>query len=139
MGKRLLGGLAAIALVLMSLGAASALAAASPVAISGGTQPGYLSVAVDGGGNAITAWADKSNPGNDVVRWCVLPAGGGACSGGGSLAPADGLAGFTYVYGTQVLVEGQTIVLLADVEVASTEYESIQECSRPTAASRSPS
>jgi hypothetical protein len=127
MGKRLLGGLAAIALVLMSFGAASALAAASPVAVAGGTQPGYLSVAVDSGGNAIAAWADKSNPGNDVVRWCVLPAGGGACSGGGSLAPADGLAGFTYVYGTQVLVEGQTIVLLADVEVASTEYESIQE------------
>ena len=57
----------------------------------------------------------------------MLPLGGGACAGGGSLAPAEGVAGHTYVYGTQVLAEGSTILILADVEAGSTDYESVQE------------
>ncbi|HTT96257.1 MAG TPA: hypothetical protein VMF55_16415 [Solirubrobacterales bacterium] len=129
MGKRPLGGLVTVVFVLMLCGSPAASAATgSPLAIATGTHPEYLSVAVGGDGSAIAAWADKSTPGSDVVRWCVLRTGGSGCAGGGALTPAGGSAGFTYVYGTQVLVEGSTLVILADVDVGSkTEYESVQE------------
>jgi hypothetical protein len=127
-GKRLLGGLIAGVLLVMLGGAASALAASSsPLTIATGTHPEDLSVAVDQSGDAVAAWADKSVPGAEVVRWCVVALGGGACSGSGSFTPAGGAPGFTYINGTDVLDEGTTLVILADVEAGTTENESVQE------------
>jgi hypothetical protein len=127
-GKRLLGGLVAVIFLLLLGGPASALAAGgSPLTIATGTHPEDLSVTVTTGGAAIAVWADKSDPTSNVVRWCVLTPGTGSCGGGGILTLAGGPAPQISVNGTQVLDEGSALVILADVEVAKTEFESIQE------------
>jgi hypothetical protein len=118
---------AAVAAVMM-IWSASALATA-PVTIGKSGQSAAASVAVGSGGSAVAAWAAAGPP--DTVHWCVLPAGGGACSKAGSLQPADAAQ---YVHGVQVLNEGSTVVILADVFGASdgggntgTDYENVQE------------
>ena len=72
-------------------------------------------VAVDSAGTAYVAWAntkDLSPVTTNIVQYCVLPAGATACTHTGSLTPADGLQ---YVDKVQVLVDGTTVVILADV------------------------
>jgi hypothetical protein len=119
---------AAAVVGVMLMWAASALAAPSVIAVPGAAQSPAVAVGSDG--SAIVAWANTSASPN-TVQWCVLSAGGSACSTTGSLQPVDGAQ---HVHGVQVLNEGSSIVILADVFGASdgggsvgTDYENVQE------------
>lgn len=125
--KRLLGGLVA-AMVMVLCGASSAFAVSgAPLTIASGGDPEYLSVGVTESGDAVVAWAEKASPGNEVVRYCLTAPAQTSCSGGGTLTPAGGKPGFTYVYETQVVTGPWGVAILADVDVGDTGYESVQE------------
>jgi hypothetical protein len=127
-GKRLLAGLVgAVAVVLVLVGPAGALAATSPLTVGTGSGLTGVSVGVEANGTAVVSWADQSVPTANAVRWCVVAPGAGGCTGGGVLAPAGGPAPQVSVYRTQVVVDGQTVAILADIATGSVEYESVQE------------
>jgi hypothetical protein len=117
---------AATALVLTT----SALAAGKPVNIGTPYESGQPAVAVDTAGDAVVAWANTKDlaGANNFVQYCVVPVGATACSRSGNLAPADGAQ---YIDGVQVLDEGSTLVILADVYGTAgnnaTDYEPEQE------------
>jgi hypothetical protein len=98
--------------VACSLLLAGVAAAAGPV-VTAGTPPANQppSVAVDAAGDAIVAWNNNASGGN-AVQYCVIPTGATACSHSGSLLPADGPAA---IDGVNVLADGSTMVILADV------------------------
>ena len=108
----------------------SALAAGKPVNIGTPFESGQPSVAVDNAGDAVVAWANTKDlaGANNFVQYCVLPVGATACSRSGNLIPADS---GQYIDGVQVLDEGSTIVILADVYGTAgnnaTDYEPEQE------------
>ena len=104
---------AAVAAVWLTL-AAQAFGAGKPVSVGTPYESGKPSVAVDPAGNAVIAWANTKdlNGANNFVQWCVLPAGASACSHSGNLIPADGAQ---YIDNVQVIADGSTIVVLADV------------------------
>jgi hypothetical protein len=87
-------------------------------------------VAVDSSGTAYVAWANTKDVGGatNKVEYCVLPLGAKACSHAGTLQPADSAE---YIDRVQVVVDGSTVVVLADVYGAhgekSGEYEPEQE------------
>ena len=116
----------AMALVLTT----SALAAGKPVNIGTPYESGQPAVAVDNAGDAVIAWANTKDlaGANNFVQYCVLPVGATACSHSGNLTPADSAQ---YIDGVQVLNEGSTLVILADVYGAaggmSADYEPEQE------------
>ncbi len=127
------------AILLGALTVAAALAfTASALAVSGtpiniGTpyKSGPPSVAVDSAGNAYIAWANEKDlppVTTNIVQYCVLPSNATGCSHTGNLAPADNGG---YIDGVQVLVDGSTVVILADVygTAGSTagDYEPEQE------------
>ena len=109
----LLGGLVAVVAL---VSAASAFAVSgTPINIGTPYDSGPPSVAVDSSGTAYIAWANtKDLPPvtTDIVQYCVLPAGATACSHTGNLAPADNGSN---IDGVNVLVDGSTVVVLADV------------------------
>ncbi len=111
-----LAGLLTVALTL--LGAAGAAAASGPVKVSSPLSSGPPSIAVDSAGAAVIAWANQQElgGGTDFVQYCVLPLGATACSHSGSLIPADSS---NHIDGVQVLSDGGTLVILADVFGAS--------------------
>ncbi len=114
--------LARTALASAIAGALSLVLVASALAVSGkpinvGTpfQSGAPAVAVDSSGTAYIAWAntkDLAPTTTNIVQYCVLPAGASACAHAGNLTPADS---GQYIDGVQVLLDGSTVVLLADV------------------------
>ncbi len=109
-----IGAVAGVA-ALASAPNASATASPSPITVGTPLQSGPPAVAVDSAGDAIIAWANtKDLPPStvNVVQWCVLSVGAKACTHSGTLTPADGAQ---YVDDVQVLVDGSTIVVLADV------------------------
>ena len=97
-------------------GPAAALATPSGIAIRIGTPSvsGPPSVAVDGSGTAYIAYANRSDAGggSDFVQYCVLAAGARRCAHAAALALA---APATGIDGVDVLVDGGTVVILADV------------------------
>ena len=119
-----LAALSALALCAGALAAGKVVTVGSPLT----NQP--PSIAVDSSGNALVAWNDdKMVAGaSDFVQYCVLPVGATACSHSGNLNPADS-AGF--IDGVHVLVDGGTMVILADVFGAAgnnaADYEPVQE------------
>ncbi|MGZ4177738.1 MAG: hypothetical protein ACXVRW_09600 [Solirubrobacteraceae bacterium] len=120
-------GLAAIATVALC---ASALAAGKVVTVGSPLSSQPPSVAVDSSGDALIAWNDDKGVAGapNFVQYCVLPLGATACSHSGNLNPADS-AGF--IDGVHVLVDGSTMVILADVFGAAgdnaQDYEPVQE------------
>ena len=110
---RMIGSCLAMAIALLVF-ASGAHAGGKVVDVGAPLQSGRPAVAVDGSGNALIAWANtKDLEGtNNFVQYCVLPVGAGACSHSGSLIPSDSAA---YTDGVQVLVEGTTLIVLADV------------------------
>jgi hypothetical protein len=108
--------------------------AASALAVTGATikvgQPvtyGAPSVAVDGAGTAHIAWSNTTGVGGvgDTVEYCTLPAGATVCSHTLTLHPEGGAT--PAVGNVQVLVDGATVLVLAEVYGASLEYEPVQE------------
>ena len=115
----------------------SALAAGPTVNIGTPFESGQPAVAVDGAGDAVVAWANTKDlaGANNFVQYCVLPVGATACSRSGNLIPADSAQ---YIDGVQVLSEGSTLVILADVYGAAgnnaTATSPSRSGSRPTVA-----
>jgi hypothetical protein len=110
--------------------APSALAAGTPVTVGTPYTSGPPSVAVDGAGDALVAWANTKDlaGANNLVQYCVLPATATACSASGTLVPADS---GQYVDDVTALVDGSTMVIIADVYGTAgnnaTHYEPGQE------------
>jgi len=108
----------------------SALAAGKPVNVATPFESGQPAVAVDTAGDAVVAWANTKDlaGANNFVQYCVLPVGATGCSRSGNLIPADS---GQYIDGVQVLDEGSTLVILADVYGTAgnmaTDYEPEQE------------
>ncbi len=106
----------ALTAVFMLVSAASALAVSgTPINIGTPYESEHLSVAVDSAGAAYIAWANtKDLPPvtTNVVQYCVLPVNAVGCSESGNLVPADNGSN---IDGVQVLVDGSTVVVLADV------------------------
>ena len=125
--KRILMLAGALALTI----AATAQAAGKVIKVGTPLSNDQPAVAVDSAGTAYLAWANtKDTPPNttDFVQYCVLPKGATACSHSGSLTPADAAQ---HIDNVQILSDGSTIVLLADVygTAASglSDYEPEQE------------
>jgi hypothetical protein len=109
----LIGALTA-AVVLTSTASALAVSG-SPINVGTPFESGPPAVAVDSAGAAYIAWANtKDLPPltTDVVQYCVLPAGASGCVHSANLIPADS---GSHIDGVQVLVDGSTVVVLADV------------------------
>ncbi len=108
----------------------SVLAVLKPVKVGTPKESGAPVVAVDAAGDAIVAWANTAglDGASDFVQYCVLPVGATACTHSGSLTPADSAA---FIDGVQVLDDGGTLVILADVYGAAgssaEDYEPEQE------------
>jgi hypothetical protein len=85
---------------------------------------GPPAVAVDSSGTAFIAWADERGPAY-TVRYCTIPAGATGCSHVNVLTPAGGKE--PVIDGVHVLVDGSTVVILADVYGVGEEYEPEQE------------
>jgi len=115
---------AALALCTSAMGAGTVVTAGSPLT---NNPP---SVAVSSSGDALIAWNDDKGIAGapNFVQYCVVPVGATACSHSGNLNPADG-AGF--IDGVHVLVDGGTMVILADTFGAqgnnAADYEPVQE------------
>jgi len=99
----------------------------SPIKVGEPLQNGPPAVAVDSAGTAYIAWADTANSGGagDTVQYCTLPAGATGCAHSGTLTPAGGSG--QQVDGVQVLADGSTVVLLADVYGVAHENTPEQE------------
>jgi hypothetical protein len=106
---------AALGVLAVAVQATSA-AALSGAPVSAGTplESGPPSVAVDSSGTAYIAWADTKDlaGSHDTLQYCVIPVGTRACTHSGALIPAEGAE---HIDGVQVLSDGATVVLLADV------------------------
>jgi hypothetical protein len=108
----------------------SALAAGKVVTVGSPLTDNPPSVAVSSTGDALIAWNDDKGVAGapNFVQYCVLPVGATACSHSGDLNPADS-AGF--IDGVHVLVDGGTMIILADVFGAAgnnaTDFEPVQE------------
>jgi hypothetical protein len=107
-----LGWLVIVGLLLAAASGASA--ADAPVKIATPFQSGPPAIAVNNAGDAVIAWANTKDlaGANNFVQYCVLPAGAAGCSHSGNLMPADSAQ---FIDGVQVLNEGSTLVILADV------------------------
>ena len=128
MGRLLSWATAAVAVLLATAG--SAAAAGKAVNVATPFSSGPPSVAVTGDGHALVAWANTKDLAgvSNFVQYCVLPPGATACAHAGSLSPADSAP---YIDGVQVLADGGTLVILADVFGAAgdspSHYEPVQE------------
>jgi len=106
----------ALTAVVMLVSTASALAVSgTPINIGTPYESEHLSVAVDSTGTAYIAWANEKDLApvtTNIVQYCVLPVGATGCTHSGTLVPADS---GQYIDGVQVLADGSTVVVLADV------------------------
>jgi hypothetical protein len=107
-----LGSLVVAGLWLVAAPGASA--AGAPVKIGSPLSSGPPAITVDHAGDAVIAWANTKDlaGANNFVQYCVLPPNATACSHSGSLIPADSAQ---FIDGVQVLDEGSTLLILADV------------------------
>ncbi len=109
----LLGALTVAAVLAFS---ANALAVSgTPINIGTPYESGPPSVAVDPAGNAYIAWANEKDlppVTTNIVQYCMIPPYATGCLHSGSLTPADSGG---YIDGVQVLFDGLTVVILADV------------------------
>ncbi len=122
--------------------ATGAPAATKPVNVGTPYDSGQPAVVVDNAGNALIAWANTKDlaGATNFVQYCVLPPNATACSHSGTLSPADAAQ---YIDNVQVLNEGSTLVILADVYGAAGNLAAAtnpgRSGSRPTAGRPGPS
>jgi hypothetical protein len=84
------------------------------------------SIAVDGSGTAYVAWARVPSSGAETVEYCVIPAGAGACAHSGALQPGE--TGHSPIIDqVQALVDGTTVVVLAEVYGGEAAYAPVEE------------
>jgi hypothetical protein len=125
LGRLLLAGALSGAMVLAFT--ATALGAGKPINVGTPFESGAPAVAVDASGTAYVVWANTKDlaGASNFVQYCVLPVGAVACTHSGNLVPAGSAA---FIDNVQVLDDGGTIVVLADVfGAATTGFEPEQE------------
>jgi hypothetical protein len=84
-----------------------------PLQIASAPYALNVAVAVDPStGTGYFVWANQPPSGTNTVGYCVVPKGATGCSHTGTLVPAGSEQ---YVDNTQVLVDGGSVVILADV------------------------
>ena len=130
--------LAVLLLITSLMFAGGALAVSGkPLKIAEPVRYGNPAVSVDSSGTAYVAWANRTDlkEEGDKIEYCVLPAGAVACAHSGTLIAEGGKA--PVVGQVQVIVDGATVVLLAEVYGVGQEYEPVQEWRRPMAGRRS--
>ncbi len=121
----LVGALAAVAVLAL---AANALAlSGTPIKVAEPVRYGPPAVAVDSAGTAYIAWSNTTGLAHMgyTIEYCALPAGATACAHHGTLI-VEG-APEPVVGQVQVLVDGATVVLLAEVYGVHEKYEPVQE------------
>jgi hypothetical protein len=110
--------------------APSALASGKPLTIGTPYASGPPSVAVESTGEGLVAWANTKDlaGANNYVQYCVVVPGATGCSHSGNLMPADSAQ---YIDGVTALVDGGTMIIVADVFGAAgnsaQDYEPVQE------------
>jgi hypothetical protein len=126
----LAGALASAVVTSLAL-AAPALAAGKVVKVATPLSNNQPAIAVDASGTAYIAWNNDQDPPpytTDIVQYCVLPAGATACSHSGTLQAPNGEQ---HIDNVQLLADGSTVVLLADVYGppggGTSDYEPEQE------------
>jgi hypothetical protein len=125
-GSALVGALAVVAMLAF---AANALAVSgTAIKIAEPIRFGNPSVAVDGAGTAYIAWAHEVVGGEELVGYCVLPAGTTGCVHSGSLPVVENSAKGAHIERVQTLVDGTTVVVLANLYgTEGEEFEPTQE------------
>ena len=122
----LLGALAMIAALAFATNALAL--SGTPIKLAQPQRYGPPSVAVDSSGTAYIAWDNERGLGGaqELVEYCVLPAGASACLHAGQLKLESGPGD---IFGhVQVLVDGSTVLLFAgDLAVKGDEYLPTQE------------
>jgi hypothetical protein len=114
-----------LTLSLMLALAANAFAlSGTPIKLAEAEFNGRPSVAVDSAGTAYIAWADEAAA-PYTIHYCTLPAGTSACTNTGVLTPGGGSN--ARIDNVQILIDGTTVVLLADVYGTGEKYEPEQE------------
>ncbi len=121
--------LVALAAVVVLAGAGSASAVSgSPVKLAQPQSYAPPSVAVGAEGTAYVAWDNTKGLGGiqEVVEYCVIPAGAKGCAHTGQLPLGSGPG---YIFGhVEVLIDGSTVVIFAgDLAVKGEDYEPTQE------------
>jgi hypothetical protein len=119
----------ALAAIIVLACAASAFAVSgTPIKIARPQTYGPPSVAVDASGTAYIVWDNTKGLGGieDVVEYCVVPAGATACAHTGQLTLG---AGPGIIFGhVKALVDGSTVLIFAgELAVKGEDYEPTQE------------
>jgi hypothetical protein len=110
--------------MMLALAASASALSGAPVKLSEAQFYGPPAVAVTEDGTAIIAWADEAVA-PYTIKYCQLPVGASTCAQTGTLTPAGGSN--ARIDGVKVLVDGATVVLLADVYGVSEESTPEQE------------
>jgi hypothetical protein len=107
-------------------GSAALALSGSPIKVAEGQFDGPPAVAVDASGTAYVAWANEATKAV-TIHWCTIPAGAAGCSHSGELKPEVGTE--SHAHRTDVLVDGSTMVILAEVfgTASSHEGEPVEE------------
>ena len=117
-----------LTLGLMLAFAANALAlSGTPIKIAEPIRFGSPSVAVDSAGTAYIAWAHEVVGGEELVEYCVLPAGATGCAHSGNLPVAGNKEKRAHIERVQALVDGATVIVLANLYGVEEEFEPAQE------------
>lgn len=122
----LLGALTAV--LLLALVASALAVSGTPIKLARPQESGPPSVAVDASGTAYVAWDNTKGLGGieNVVEYCVLPAGTTACTHTGQLTLESG-PGIIFGH-VKVLVDGSTVLIFAgELAVKGEAYEPTQE------------
>jgi hypothetical protein len=104
----------------------SAVGASPPIKVGEPGSKEKPSIAVDGAGTAYVVWPNTANSKAQKVDYCVVPTGMSTCSHSGALTPGPGGAE-PFIGQAQVLIDGATVVVLAEVFNLKEENEPVQE------------
>jgi hypothetical protein len=99
----------------------------TPLKIAEPIRFGSPSVAVDSAGTAYIAWAHEVVGGEELVGYCVLPAGTTGCAHSGNLTVAGNKEKDDHIERVQVLVDGTTVIVLANLYGVEEEFAPVQE------------
>ena len=100
---------------------------AHPIKIAEPIRFGSPSVAVDSTGTAYIAWAHEVVGGEQLVEYCVIPTDATGCSHSGNLTVAGNKEKDDHIERVQVLIDGTTVIVLANLYGVEEEFAPMQE------------
>jgi hypothetical protein len=121
-----LAGFLALSLTLAFAASAWAVSG-TPIKIAEPIRFGSPSVAVDSAGTAYIAWAHEVVGGEQLVEYCVLPASATSCSHSGNLTVAGNKEKDDHIERVQILIDGTTVIVLANLYGVEEEFAPAQE------------